>query len=729
MVKKTIAKILAVMVVIALSTLSFSACNFIKENETRVANQELITINGANGITMTLTQNEIIDYYNIYAYYLINNYGYTVEEALDFAVESKIKNKYLITIAMGYLVDDVSARNVSNLYGGGKKNTVQDVLTYAEYYAAIKSVNDSMKETLDSFVDESYQQSLNSLVSKAKNTEVDSIEFAPSTLEYLKDEYYVNQDIDTDKIKFVIVYDAPEGGEKTRSAEFIVPTAMYETAFTSKEAKTDLELTVKFEEKTEKDGDTSYETHKVTHTYDVVSPRATETKTTVTNDDDVKIGDITVNRYATLADLQSANAVVEKIDVEAEYNRLKNDPAADTKMRDAYRQLNENLKNSYKTMDYLYGSAFESAVVSALQVEVKKTANKGNDADWDSTILQEFKHNYNNAKDKYAGLTTEEALAAQLGTDIKSNLDSFYYYPALSNLSGYFYVYQILVNFSETDKTFLTDNKTDDKDIMNSFYEFIKDRTNGKESNPAYNADYDCPVHELGDTDAECKWEKEKGEDETGVCPSIAYIDNEVAFTEIYNSLQTKLQTVYNNSELTDAQKSEQAFSIFKDYMYRYNDDPGTMNSSTGYLIAPEGVKDPNGFYQSFLDLAHDVYDYSGAVGNAFTADGKLGYTFTDYGVHIIMVSMTPFENVVPNTALTFSDDAAMLDYIKTTKVSIYGKTIYEVLKEKVITDAKTQAYSQFTNTRIKSDLKEDESAVKINEKKMKKLYELYVQE
>ena len=107
--KRIIKKFIICLLVAAValgSVFAVAGCNLIVENEYRTANQVLATVKGVNGIKLTVTQNEIMDYYNTYGPYLTNpNYGYnyTVEEAFEWCLENKIKSKYLITAAMVYL--------------------------------------------------------------------------------------------------------------------------------------------------------------------------------------------------------------------------------------------------------------------------------------------------------------------------------------------------------------------------------------------------------------------------------------------------------------------------------------------------------------------------------------------------------------------------------------------------------------------------------------------------
>ena len=160
--KKNIVKLIALIIVVAIAALSLPACTFISENEERVSNEVLATVKHSNGVTLEVSRNEIMDYFNSYAYYLMYYYQYSVQEALDYAIENKIKNKYLVAEAMPFLAGaDATKVNANRksavLFGGGSYDKPEEVLTLAERYAAIYSVNKSIDDQLESARKEAYQ--------------------------------------------------------------------------------------------------------------------------------------------------------------------------------------------------------------------------------------------------------------------------------------------------------------------------------------------------------------------------------------------------------------------------------------------------------------------------------------------------------------------------------------------------------------------------------------------
>lgn len=564
--KKHIAKLIAIIMIIALFCVTLVGCDgiFIKENEERVSNQTLVTIN-KDGIELTITQYELLEYYSTYAYYLIYYYGYDTETAFDWALENKIKSKYLTIEGMLYLSDTTnnSLRDDDLLMGKGTYTSPVDVLTPAEYYAAILSVNDSIDSAIETYMEEYYQDDLEDIVDDLQTTDVYGIEFFEGYEEddgtivygtvtgsdskegeiagYLQDEYYVDQGIDTDQVMFRVIYEN-EDGTLYYSEPAIVPTSMYTTAFDSSTEGTDYEMTITFEEKVvDDDGDITFEEHTASYSYDVVALRSAKTVDEDVDVDEITLADgITVNRYDSIEDIKNAGAAVELIDLDAVYAALKSDVTADPAEVDAYRQLTEALSSNYTSIEASYTSAYESAVITALSVEVKK----GDIEVTDQEIYDEFMYLYNTGSSSYSDTDTE-ANTATFGSTISSGIESIYYIPPTetlylgsATLSDYFYVIQILFSFSDEDAAFASDNissKDEDEEYNWAIYEELKANTTTTASNPNYDADYDCPCHESGASEDECIY------DGDGYCPSQAYIGEEVSVTEVMAELEAKL--------------------------------------------------------------------------------------------------------------------------------------------------------------------------------------------
>ena len=461
MLRKKIFTALAMVMIVAMLAASVAGCTFIRENDYRAANQAYATVSH-NGITLTISYNEFVDYFNSMGYYYVNYYGYSVEDALDLCISNKIQQKYLITEAMVYLTDPdkVGQERIAALANTPAKSP-SDALTPVEYFAANYAVNDSMITSAEEIAEGSRQTEYSRLMNAVSSENVAGIELSGETKEYFETFFhagagcYVGQELDTDRVKIVVKYD-----DGSVSEPFIVPTAQYSTAFTSEatddysERTEDKQFVITYNESvTGENGEATTEAHTLTYDYTLLYPRETKAEPEEETDyTKVTIGDFDpVSRY--LADseipeeIKNAGKGINPLDKMREAEE-----AGDTFMADAWRRVSENINSANKTVSDLYNSQYESAVLSALQAELYNSADRAFNAT-DSAVAAEYKYLYSTAKDSYTGTPADdkEAFIDAIGEGI----DSLYYYPAVENISGYYYVYQILFQFTDEQAAFL----------------------------------------------------------------------------------------------------------------------------------------------------------------------------------------------------------------------------------------------------------------------------------
>lgn len=748
--KKRLIGILSMVLVIALLSVSAVSCTFIKENEFRTANETYATVNHA-GVTLTISYNEFMDYCNnnnrLYTY--VNSYGMEVGEALDLCIKGKIQTKYLTAEAMAYLVDGskVSAARIAALYGKGSKATPVDVLTYAERYQAIYAVNESIREAIESNIDDAKQDAYTSAYNKISLKNVKEIVFAEGTKNYLESftagGVVVGAELDTDKIKIKVVYD-----DGTESEEFVVPSTLYTTAFSSeaessyssKEATKTMVITVA-EEITDSSGEESTEDHTLEYEYTLVYPRTTKSEATEETDyTKVTIDEEKIDRYASDAAIPAeVKAKCQIIDINAEYEAVKA-KGSDKYEIEAYRVLIENIKSGNHDMAYFYNAQYESQVLSAIGAELYIKSDKAFDSQSEETvnakIVSDFKYLSDNAKKAYDGKTADEVRSAFVSAigSTGSGLDTLYYYPGVDNIEKYSYVKQILFKFDEETTAFLSSIRND-KDALAKASAYFRENAMVTPSNPNYDADYECPEHKLKEDGASCSYEGE------GLCPSIPYGEDE-KLSEVIAKIKNEFDGIMAG-EGTEEEKYAKIAEAFDKYIYIYNDDSGTFNNNWGYLIAPE-TKD-NSWVTEFTELGQSLIDYNNTVGNVYTESGKLAECYTmslsgsdsDYaGVSIMMVSATPFEGVT--SELSFADDAAIISYFKNyTKGD--GTSLYDTFKKNLRDEARSSAYSDFTkcvpteiferNDKNKITVnKSVKDEIKIEKSKLKKnIYDVYV--
>ena len=736
--KKRLLTVLALILIAALLSTVVVGCTFIRENNDRKVNETYATISN-NGITLTVSYNEFMDYFNSMGYMYVQYYGYSVAEALDLTISNKIQQKYLMTLAMPYLANaaETSSQRNSVLYGKGATAKPEDVLTYAERYAAIYAVNDSILSSVEDTAADLKQDDLKSKINAAKSTGVKEIRFTEATLDYFDTFFhlsstpsgaYVGQELDFDKVQIEIVYD-----DDSTAGPFVVPESMYTTAFDSaasdsnSERTEEKEFVITFEETvTDENGEESTEDVTLTYEYTLVYPRETkEEPAEETEYDKVTIGEFDpVSRYATDAEVNGE--IKNKSKKYASIEEMRSANASDDSFyEEAWRQIAENLSNAGKTLDYLYNSQFESAVLSALQAEryLKADAEFEKDATVDDKVEEEYKYLYETAKDGYTG--DADAQKDAFIEAIGDGVDTMYYYPSLENANKYYYVYQILFSFTDEQAAFLEELDGDEKAIeefTNKFFTELKTQ--------ASNPDFDI-------------------EDEN----SKPFADEEENVSAVVERLQSELQAVYGDSAKSDAERQAAAIEIFVDYMYKYNDDPGIFNNAYGYLMTAD--PEDSGWVDAFNELGDAIFSYNntavggtGAIGNAFEeVDGengkevKLAWRASDYGIHLMMISATPFKDADPTDGTTYEEltmPGDIIGYLKGRKNPDTGVSMYETLRKGLRDENRTAVYNDFVkkvptdiferNDKNKLVLNENVKGwLEINANKIKKeIYEVY---
>ncbi|MBO5773980.1 MAG: hypothetical protein J6R44_04025 [Clostridia bacterium] len=748
--KRRVISIFALVMVVAMVASLAVGCSFFQENDYRVANETYVTVNH-NGVTLTISYNELMDYCNansrLYSY--VQYYGLSVGEALDLCIQSKIQATYLLAESMGYLTDasKTSQARYDALYGKGAKGKAEDVLTYAERLLAIYSVNNSIDTSIESYQKEAQNDEWAREYNKIDSENVKEIVLTDATLAYLdrffgeEKECVIGADLDESKIVAKVIYD-----DDSESAEFVVPQEGYSVAFSSEktenfqEKKEDKTFTVLFKETKEKaDGEIEEIEHTYVYDYTLVYPRDVKAEAVEETDYSVvTIDEVDVNRYAKENEIPDAVKAVAQIrNIEDEYNALIAN-GGDKHKIEGYRLLIDNMKNSNRTMEYFYKSQFESQANSAFSSEVyaKSEASFNASSDLDARIVKQFKYLYENQKNGYYGKNTEEtkkSFISALGST-GTGMDTLYYHPAVVDLDDYFFVKQVLFKFDAEVVKFLEDVRHDEDALDNACKYFMETET-VLASNPDYDAEYECPLHALKEEGAECKFDGE------GLCPSIAYADSEEKIIDVINRLEGELTALYAEG------KYEEAEALFEKYLYSYCDDAGSFNADWGYLITAE--KDDNSWVEDFTLLAKDIYAYNTTEGNAFVADGEIGISYTcnltgnttsDYaGVSVMMVANTPFI-AKDGSELVFQDDASIIAYLKST-FNGKGKSLYEVLKNGLKEEDKSIAYNEYIKV-VPQDIyernedkknkitvnKDYKDVIEINVKKLKKnIYDQYL--
>lgn len=712
-------RIIAFIILVIMLAMVFSSCSLVRKNEERAANEILATV-ASDGITLTVSKNELLSYAN-YMLRQYSQYGYQPEmetfipEILDYM----INQKYLIIKGMVYLKSldhrkDVMVANNMDI----PATKPEGVLTLAERFKAIASVNKTFEEEIQGYIDEYEQEQRTRLIAEARREVEDYIEngFSVDKVELvegsLKEEYLLNEDYDQSKIKIEIFLSKEDEEE---SVIMPVSSTMYDKdkAFTtelSSEEKSQKvvtkEIVVVFEEPiTTADGETDYIIHKTPSVeYKIVVPRGTPEKEEEENELEGQVPD----RYKALADIAEENI--------AEFFEHTPSRTLTIKEQEAYRQFRQakramKINFDEEGLDYYYRNQFESQVLEAVRHELGLAAVEDlTNESLKQAVEQQFDVLVKKQKEEYSILTSSDDKVKKFSGSLKDgtmNLQKVYYVPleALADegyeLKDFFAITHILFKFDEQQNSFIERDKGDrDEDELWLLRDKVAKYTKTSRSNPNYDPEFDCPKHKYNE--GECIYEGD------GLCPSLAF-DPENLKEELFgeNGIYKRI-----SDELLAAAPKER-LEIFKKYMALYNDDGGAMTSATGYLIPPEGIA--HGYDgDDFPGLARKLFAENPEVGSAFLTDDNgnpyLGYAFTSYGIHLMMVSFIPFEDgAVDENGIIGID----------TVLDSKGTTHRQLIKKELIENMKNKAYTDFTEEHNAE--KANEAAVK-NAKKMKNL-------
>lgn len=697
-------RIVAFVILVAMSAMIFSGCTFIKKNEEREANEVLATVT-SDGITLTVTRNELLTYVNYMAQQYAQ-YGSTPDFStlLPEIYDYLISQKYLIIKGMVYLKSLDHRKDVmaGNVLSGISVNTPEGVLTLAERYDAIKKVNETFQSEIDGYLEEYANEQRNQQISNVEN-QISLLKqqgYAISKVAIkegsYKEEYLTTDKLDESKI-FLNIHMTKGTDEEVLELPYSVSLVDSENAFTlelsseesSKKVVTK-NVVLKYEEAIEENADdTAYVTHKSEAvSYKLVKPRGTEPKEEEKNFEE---GDIK-GRYNKLDNIAAED--------KAEYFNYST--ASTKELNEAFRRFREAKKSMLINFEqdglkYYYRSQFESAVLTAVQHELERSIP--DTAVTDQMINDEYNVLYERQKEEYSLLTPKEQVqqfTAAINGSGEISLSNMYYVPEAAlaaegyDLSYFVGIAHILFKFDDTQTAFIkAESAGMTPEQLKELKNLVAQSTTTSRSNPDYDPEF------------EGEWDGE------GIDPKLAFdpdgIDiNVYGENSVYEALYAELKAAADGAE---------RFEIFKKYMAYYNDDNGAFTSPTGYPIFPKGIKHSYDG-DDFPELGRMLAEMDLSQGSVFLGEPGneyIGYAFTSYGVHWMMISFVPFvEGTVEGNAITLN---AVLN--------LKGDTHKTLIKDKLLETMRTNAYTEFTNSHTQ------EKALQNAEKNQKKFDKL----
>lgn len=744
--------IVFILMTVLIASVFLTGCTFIKENDERKANEVLATVNydyeGQN-ISLTVTRNELVSYVN-YIINLYSQYGlsYDAKALIEQGLDSLINQKYQIIQGMLYLMSidhrkDVMYMNTAeykNIYGN--KLTPEGVLTLAERYTTIATTNENFKTNIDTYIEDFEKSERELTVSNARErlaalySDGYTVKEEGGTKIYKKADgkdgeyaeglyqtsfiYDADKTVEPDYREIYLEITMVKSGADDEKVylpvgESAVTTEVDEDADFISNYITTKTCIVTYDEPKEVDGEDTYVSHAATAQFTLVTPRTaySEPEEEDERDDDTLLKEGSVKfRYEKFEG--ELNEELQKIVDDGQiFEHTKENYASDAE-KDAYRQFREAKKNllinfdaknddAYNSLGYYYLSGFESAVLTAVQHELKRAALTEKPITEDE-INAQYNILVNKQKEEYEILDNKaqiDKFAKAIGTD----LTSAYYVPidalkaekfeyngkeysyATDNGDGtytinMFYIAHILFKWSDALKTEI-DNYVKDRDesevkeIKTQYIDYLKTNKSKLEF---------ATAEEKGD----------KLED--------AFFTNEDGTITDF-SVKDVLE------ELAQAMvESEEPLETFKEYMTYFNDDSGSMSSKLGYFVAMGDIEHSYDG-DDFPNMAKDLYVKLLEEGkNPNGAKDFSEWAFTSYGLHIEYISFAPFYRV----KLTENNGLGV-----NFAIDLDGTQFSESIKSTLENNAASKAYSEWQEKYTSDEAK---SHAEKNEKKFKRL-------
>lgn len=731
--KKLIA--LTVLVVLVLSV-ALTGCTFIKVNNERKANEIMATVsleNGGQTLSLNVTRNELLSYVN-YIINLYSQYGMSYDAAtlVEQGLDSLINQKYLVLQGMVYLTG-IESRQASAYYATdeykrvyGTRLTPEGVLTVSERYAAIKTTNENFVSSIETYVEDYESEKRELAITNAKEelaalyadgytVKENGVAVAHAVADGYADGLYQTSFVvsasgssdsastETDYKQIVLKITLAKNGAEDAvvylpvSSSAVSAEVKEDAAFVSNYVATKICKVTYDEPKTEENEETTYVTHTAEAEYTVVTPRtAYKGEEKEAHNHDLINGDIEY-RYATMAEFVAAKDAAADSELKTIYNdgqifvHTKPSYVSDAE-KDAYRQFRENKKamninfeetkdDCYNGLGYYYLSSFESAVLSAVQHELKKAALTENPIT-DAQIKEQYKVLVEKQKEEYSVLSAKEQID-KFATTVKSDLTSAYYVPVEALKSESF-------EYGGNTYNYATDNG-DGSITINMFYighilfkwtpevseameRYILDR--GEEETKEIKTQF---LNALKTNKS--KLEYATAAEEGKKLEDAFFVKEDGSIEEF-----SVLDVIAEMKAAVDA--AEDPLAVFKEYMTYFNDDSGSMSSKLGYFV-PMGEIEHGYDGDDFPNMAIDLYlDYINGGENPANGNKVSEYAFTSYGLHIEYISFAPFYKLTLDANGGFGVDKAL---------DLDGSTFRETIKDSLESKVSSTRYSEWS--------------------------------
>lgn len=558
---------------------------------------------------------------------------------------------------------------------------IESVLPKKDLIEAIKSYNDEMQKSFDSYR-EAYEKEIANGSANTKSTDnVKSvnIDATPWKLVYEKGEKE-----NLSGLKVSVTYNDDTKVDLDRS-DFTV------TGFSSEEVKSEQEITVTF-------GNTT-----ATYTVEIVAAKPSRPALPKEEDEE----ETTVAPALFEVDLEAKIAAADKDEAKI--------------LKEAKRRLEKQMSANYRSYSYYYLAKLKTQAVTAYEEIV------GGAASVTSTEIAA----------SYAKKLEEQKQALLLGSKkYKDAVDGTGVKTQIVHEDGkYFYVQNLLFKITDDLQAkydLFEKEKVANKEALEAYLNGLIDQTGVYVSNVEYDKDATCEEDEC--TCTAC--ENYKGENPGACtdpnctckkCPNKRYInaafaaehgltqnaDGTLNVHDVLNVLYADLGEVGATAEARAAMLEK-----FKTWVYMLNDDEGFFTTLSdgklGYGLSMEESSYVENFTALSRALAYGTAAEKAEWHVVGEGVGSYGWCYTNYGIHVVMLSGYALEDPAAVTdlgdGLYALPATAIVDYAsyKAAEEGDLAKGTLEYdLKESLLSDAKEDLIGAFKKDFYQKELEE----------------------
>lgn len=550
---------------------------------------------------------------------------------------------------------------------------IESVLPLKDRIAAVEAYNEEMQTGFDSYREAYEKEMANAAVT---NKSADNIKELSITAP-AKTVYEVGESINLNGLEVSVVYNDGTTLALERS-EFTV------TGFSSESVTDSQEVTVTF-------GNT-------TATFDVQIIAAKPNRPAMPKEEEEEEKTEIPELFEVSLEKQIADA------------KAAGDDALYKTLKEAKRRFEKQMSTNYRTYEYYYLSKLKTQAVTAYEEIVGKAATTTS-----AEIQAEYQKKLESQKQALLlGSTTYSSVVD--GTGVKTQI--------VHENDQYFYVQNLLFKITDDLQAkydAFEKEKVANKDALEAYLNGLIDQTGVYVSNVEYDKDAECEDEDCtcvacqnykGETPGECTDENCP----CVKCPNKRFITAEFAaengLTLNANgtiNVQDMIGAIYNDLGTvgsTDEARAEM-LEKFKKWVYMCNDDEGFFTTLTdgklGYGLSMTDSSHVENFTALSRALAYGTAAEKAEWHIVGEGVGSYGWCYTNYGIHIVMLSGYALEDAAAVTdlgnglyALPMNAITDYTAYEAATEDDLAKGTLAYSIKENLLSDAKDELVGAF---------------------------------